>query len=141
MAVKTYDPANCTLSVNGIIISGFAAGTFINIERSADMWSKQIGASGEGARTKSNDRSGSISFTLMKTADSNKVMSALAILDENTSGGAVPVQFEENGTDNVVVAETAWVRKMPNSEFSNSEPGGREWVMDTDILTMAISGN
>lgn len=141
MAVKQYDPANCTLSVNGIIISGFASGSFITIERSADMWSKQIGAQGEGARTKSNDRSGSISFTLMKTADSNKVLSALAILDENTGGGAVPVQFEENGTSNLMVAETAWIRKMPNAEFSSSEPGGREWVMDTDILNMTISGN
>lgn len=141
MAVKTYDPANVIVTVNGVIMSGYAEGTFISIDRDADMWSKQIGASGEGARTKSNDRSGKITLTLMKTSDSNQVLSALALIDEQSNGGAVPVVVEEVGTKNVYVCETAWIKKMPTSDFAKGEAGSREWVFETDVITLNVGGN
>lgn len=140
MAVKTYDPAQVIITVNGIIISGYADGTFVTVERDSDSWSKQIGADGDGTRSKSNDKSGKITISLMQSAESNEVLSALALLDEQTGGGAVPVLIKDNSGTSLHVAETAWIVKPATAEYGK-EAGPREWVFDTDILISNIGKN
>ena len=58
MSVKNYDPAQVDVIVAGILIEGYAAGTFVTVSRNSDTWKLKKGADGEGARAKSNDKSG-----------------------------------------------------------------------------------
>ena len=82
MPVHTYDPANVIVSIGGTPMSGFADGTFVMVSRDEDIFSKVSGADGEVSRAKSNNRSGSLTLTLMQTSMSNDVLSAIAVLDE-----------------------------------------------------------
>lgn len=137
MAVKTYDPNGGTLTVGGNIITGFAPDTIVTIERNEAMWSLQVGADGEAARSKSNNRSGRFTFSLMQTADSNRILSGMAFIDETTGGMAVPVMYKHG--DNIFIAETGWIIQFPSSEFAR-EAGPREWVVETDIIIMKLAG-
>lgn len=138
MAVKTYDPNYGTLTIDGNIISGFADGTFITISRNSDMWTLQVGTDGEGTRSKSNDKSGRFSFSLMQSSDSNRILSGVAFLDETLNNKAVPVQYKHG--DNIYIAETGWIVKYPDSEFSR-EAGPREWIVETDNLLVQLAGH
>lgn len=140
MSVKTYDPKQVLVTFGGFTLSGFADGSFVTVERLEDAWSMQIGTDGEGTRSKSNNRSGSITIQLMQTSDSNQTLTALALADELSNSSALPLMVKDNSGTTICVAETAWIKKMPSSEFAR-EAGPREWVLETDNLVMNLGGN
>ena len=138
--VKTYDPKKVILLVNGTPIGGFADGTFIKAARSNDMFSKVSGADGEVTRVKSNDLSGEVVITLAQSSPSNDVLSALALKDELSNTGVVPVSIADSSGRSVFVSAFAWVRKQPDSEFSK-DVSNREWTFDCANLSMVTGGN
>lgn len=128
MAVLTYSPGDVALSVGGNIISGYADGTFIAVEREVDAMTKVVGADGEVSRTRSANYSGMITLTLKQTADSNRILGAFALQDEEDGSGIVDVLLSDN-LGNKVFASEGWIRKIPNVELSGEETN-REWIID-----------
>jgi hypothetical protein len=140
MAVKTYDPKQVTVIVGTRPISGFADGTFITVARNSDMWSLVVGADGEATRAKSNDKSGRITITLTQSAESNQYLSELALADELSNGGLVPILIRDASGKTIHACASAWIVKRPESAFAK-EAGTREWVFETDTLEMFEGGN
>lgn len=58
--MKTYDPSQVVATVGGRPLAGFAPGTFIEAERAEDAYSMTVGIDGEGTRSKSNNKSGTV---------------------------------------------------------------------------------
>ncbi len=136
---KDYDPKKVTCTYAGHTFEGYADGTFITVSRNNQMWTAQVGASGEGARSKSNDRSGTVELSLMMTSKSNDFLSARAALDElNGSGKGVLGILDENGTT-IVGATEAWVQQIPSMEYGK-ELSERTWVLETTDLEIFIGG-
>ena len=140
MAVRTYDPAGVTVSVGGYPIQGFADGTFINVERSADLFSKVVGADGFTSRSKSNDRSGTVTITLKQTSPSNDVLAGIQLLDEVSNQGVVPVMVKDINGNTLVFSESGWIRKAPTIE-EGRDLTDREWAFDCADLDMFAGGN
>lgn len=140
--MKQYNPKEVILTVGPNIISGFADGSFIDVVRNEDAWSLQIGTDGEGTRSKSNNRSGTFTIKLMQSSDSNQVLSALALLDEQSGAGMVPVMVKDGspGGTTLAIAENCWVKKLPDVGYDRAAVS-REWAMETDILTINVGGN
>jgi len=139
MSVKTYDPAAVAVSVGGVPISGFADGTFISVERDEDAFSKVVGADGITSRAKSNNRGGNITITLAQTSPSNDVLEALALLDENTNTGIVPVLVKEGTGRAIHFSALAWVRKSATATYAK-EIENREWILDMADYTPGNAG-
>lgn len=139
MSVKTYDPAGIAIIVAGGPIEGFAPDTFVVAARRNPSWALTVGADGEGARAKSNDKSGTITFTLIQTSLSNDFLSSLAALDELTNNGVGPLLIKDLNGDTIIAAGTAWVQKPADSEYGK-EIATREWVLETDDLNMFVGG-
>lgn len=137
---KSYDPKDYSLIVGGHIVQGLADGTFLTVDRNNDTWAGTSGADGEYARAKSNDKSGTIVFTLMQTSQSNSVLSGFHNADEANNQGQVPVLIKDNNGDTVVEATTAWVRKPATIELGK-EITAREWTLETGKLFMNVGGN
>ena len=135
----TYDPSQVVVTVGGIPISGFADGTFINISRMNDAFTKVTGAQGETARAKSSDRSGEMTLTLLQTSDSNTSLSALALVDEQTNAGVVPVIVKDLSGNSTYFTGNGWIRKIADSEFSK-EITNREWVFDLADMDVLVGG-
>lgn len=140
MAVDTYAPEKLAIIVGGFIMQGYADGTFVNVERNTETFQTVVGADGEGTRVKSADKSGKITITLKQSSDSNDVLSGLEIADEATLQGYVPVLVKDANGRSLYAAETAWVEKPANAEFSK-ELSNREWVIATDKLIPFTGGN
>lgn len=140
MSVKTYDPAQVNIVFAGVPIDGFADGTFITVARDNPSYNLAIGSDGEGARAKSNDRSATITITLMQNSATNDLLSAVSLADELTGDGVGPFLMKDLSGRTLVGAETAWLEKPSDVEFAR-EITNREWVIKTDALDIFIGGN
>ncbi len=138
--VKTFDPALFSMIVGGKIMSGFGDGTFIKLTMNEQAFSLKVGVDGEGTRAKSNNRSGRFEITLMQSSQSNDDLSAFATADQLSNSGAVPVLMKDGSGRTVAQATTAWVQKLPDTEFSK-DPTTRTWILESDEINAFIGGN
>lgn len=136
---RNYDPAKHTLSFKGIIILGFDEGTFIKAERSQQAFMKKVGATGDVTRARNRDRTGMLTFTLMKGSPANDLLSAVQIADELTGLGYGPLLMKDLSGTSVVQADNAWIQKMPDFEAA-VEPGGVQWILDMEVMNLFVGG-
>jgi len=137
---RTYDPKKVVLSFGGIPISGYADGTFINVARESDSFTKTSGADGVVSRAKSNDKSGMVTVTLAQTSPSNDILSSIAQLDEKLNTGVLPLICKDNSGRSLFAANNAWIRKPADAPFGK-EIDNREWTIDCENLENFIGGN
>ena len=138
--MRTYDPGQVQVLVGGNIISGYADGTFVVVERDEDAYIKHSGTDGDVSRAKTNNKTGTMTLTLAQTSFSNDILDGIRILDELSNDGVVPVMIKDGSGRTLLFAAEAWVRKMPSSEYGN-EITDREWVLDLAKLDGKIGGN
>jgi hypothetical protein len=140
MSVKTYDAGSVSIIFAGIPFEGLADGTFVTVARDNPSFNSLTGSDGEGARAKSNDKSGTITCTLMQTSVTNDLLSEVAALDELTGDGVAPLMVKDNSGRTIASAETAWIEKPADAEFGR-EISNREWVIKTTELNLFVGGN
>lgn len=140
MPENTYDPGQLVVSFRGNILTGFAPGTFLRVERNEDNFTLVVGADGEHARARSRNKSAKVTFTLMQTSASNDILSAAAATDEIGGDGTGAFLAKDLSGRTVAEAEVAWVKKYPGLEFSN-EVGNREWELESGRLALTVGGN
>ena len=83
-SLKTYSPQRVQLAWGGIDISGYADGTFIEASRNVDNTTATVGAAGDVGLTFMPDKTGVVEITLMQTAESNRLLSAVQLAQDNT---------------------------------------------------------
>ena len=127
--VKTYSPDRVKVIVGVAALSGFADGTFVDIEPLGDGVTSEAGADGEVARAMSLDTRHTITVTLQQTSRSNDVLSALHTADKISGGdGAVPVAVTDlRGT--TLFGGTGWVVKKAKATFAKGLEA-REWTLE-----------
>ena len=140
MSVKTYDPNEVICIVGGAIISGYADGTYLNVERDEQMFQKVEGADGFVYRAKSNNKSGVLTLTLQQTSPSNDVLSGFMVADELTNSGIVPVFIKDAIGTTVLVSGEGWVQQMPAVGYAK-EVNNREWSIAMAQINAFVGGN
>lgn len=141
--LKIYGPDEVSIIFNGILVNeGLADGTFVKIEQDEDSFSLTVGTDGEATRSKTNNRSHTITFTVMQSSDCNDLLSAMHTLDINTPGGAGvgPLLIKDGSGSSIYVAEKSWIQKPPAAEFGR-EAGPREWTIRTNNLIRLDGSN
>lgn len=138
--MRSYDPTEVTVIFDGVVIDGYAAGTFVKVSRNQDAWSLQMGNSGSGARSRSPDKSGKYEFTLLASSPSNGILSAIAEADELTGQGVGECQVKDRGTLLAKCSsENAWVVKQPDFE-RGKEVGDITWTIESDNVELIHDG-
>jgi hypothetical protein len=140
MALHTYDLKRHVIIIGGVVMSGFADGTALTVERSAETFTKKVGADGIVTRSKTNDRSGTAKLSLVATSQSNDVLSGFALADETMNTGIVPFLVQDLEGLTKYVSAFAWIKKPPSSEFGK-EVSNREWEFDLSDLEFFIGGS
>ncbi len=143
MAVGTYDPSQVSVIVAGLPLSGFGPDTFVSIEQDEDSFELLVGADGEAARSKTNNRSATVTLSLLQNSASNDALSALHNLDIESPGGDAigPMLIKDNSGRAIVSAAKVWVQKPPTVEYARGV-SVREWTFRTDrIEWINIGGN
>jgi len=140
MAVKTFDPKQMVITVSGHIVSGYADGTFLNVEFSEDAYTSVAGADGEISRAKSNDFRGTVTITLTQTSLSNDVFSGLARVDRANNSGVFPILIKDVRGTTTISSGAAWIQKVAPAEFGK-EIVTREWIIEISDAEIFIGGS
>lgn len=137
--IHTYDPAAVLPSFAKNVLTGFADGTFIEVERNEDGFTLAVGAGGESARAASRNKSGRITFTILSTSQTNDILSAIAVQDELLGTGVGEFQMVEANGTTVVHATNCWVMKLPKVE-RGKEVSDTVWVLESDNIDIYAGG-
>jgi hypothetical protein len=127
-AFEQYDPDSYSIIFNAIPISGFAEDDFIDIELDSEGYQDQIGADGHVVRYKSCDQRATVTFTLMATSPSNKLLSAMYNADIKSPNGlgVGPLFIRDTRGVTVFAGTQAWIQKMPKSTLGQ-KMNNKEW--------------
>lgn len=127
----TYNFNDVSLIVGIRQIKGFEDGSEITVERDEDSFTKKVGVGGEVTRSRTNNSSGKITFSLDQFSELNQYLTNIMNLDERTGTGVIPVKLvdKSNPHNEIAIATQAWIMK-PSSKSFGRESGPREWVID-----------
>ncbi len=139
-STRTYDPGEHLLSFFGIPITAFGPDTFIDAARSEDGFKMTVGAGGEVARSRSRNKTGRVTITLMASSPENDALMQAAIADEATGTGIGPLFLRDRLGTGVLHAENAWIAKIPDMKRAK-EVGVCEWAIDCAELEIFAGGN
>ena len=140
---KTYSADEVSLSIAGYTIdSGFADGEFVSIEMASDDFSDKVGADGEVARAKTNDRRATIKIKLLQTSQGNDLLSGLRTLDINGPNGAGVGAFLLRDRSGLMVAQAGkcWISKAP-TVARGREIVEYEWTLRASSMNLVVAGN
>lgn len=139
--VRTYAPDRVKLVVGVHSVSGYADGTFIQIEPLGDGITSQAGADGEVARVMSADKRVKITITLQQTSKSNDVLNLLLSADHLSGGDKpFPLMLADLRGGTLIATDAAWIVNRPTVEFGK-ELTEREWVIETARAQFSVGGN
>lgn len=142
----TYDPSAVQVSFGGYILGGFQSGTFIDAERAVDGFQMHVGSLGDVTRTRSLNRTGHVTFTLMAQSPYNDLLQTLADADETSGTGIGTLSILDNNSVGDIAgpaevhASKAWIRKRPKWDRAQ-ESGAVTWIIDAADLEINSSGN
>lgn len=135
----TYDPQKVILTFGGIIIAGFAKGSFIKAKRNSDTFKTVVGASGEESWDKSADRSGEVEVTLMATSQDNDSLMAIYASDELSGTGLAPLFIKELNGTTLLIASFARLAKPADVE-RGAEQGHAVWLFRSTNISIQVGG-
>lgn len=135
--VNTYDPKKVIITFGGVPITGFADGTFVQIDPNAEMWIKKVGADGEVIRSQSNDNTHTVQITLQQSSASNDYLSTCMNADKLTGMGMLPLSITDLNGTTLHFWPQAWIQTDPSYGFAK-EVTDRQWTLHTG---QEIGGN
>lgn len=138
--MKQYSFLNTLLLVNGVEITGYDEGDdVIIIERINDSATHLIGTDGEMTVSISADRSGTLTFRLMQSSDSNGYMSGLISSQEN--GLFIPIfaQFKDTQGLDLVSGTQGYITK-PAGITRGTGVNNQEWIITMERLDFIHGG-
>lgn len=144
MAFETYiyDSDQGSFSFGDLLItSGFSDGAFLQIVNDADAFSKRVGTSGTVTRSKTNNKTATLTLTLEQGAIENDYLSEIhnADLLAPNGAGVAWVQWRD-GSGRSLFRGQGWIRKAPDAEYAR-EAGSRAWVFDISSIQRFDRGN
>lgn len=111
MEITSYDVKKVNVSVNGSIITGFAADSLITISKNEDAVTTEVGCQGDVVYSENANESGTVQLTLAGTSSSVSKFRSLAVSRKEVS----LMVSDSNDSDSIKVsAQRCRVVKMPD---------------------------
>lgn len=133
MGVLTFNPENVVVLLGGIPLKGFGPETFIKIAYNEDSVALKVGNDGAAIRSLNPNRSATIELTVLEGSLADLELNALWLADRASGAGAVPFAVNDPASGTSHAAETAWVKKPPETSYGKS-PDDKTWILETDRL-------
>jgi hypothetical protein len=130
--VRTFDPKQVVINFGPVIMTGYAEGTFVTIDRTGDLFTETKGADGGVDRVNNNNNMFNVEVTLKQTSTTNDELSAILATDLAANGGIYQLLIQDVAGTSLFVAAQCWIKKDPESEYSD--------VMSNRTWTFACLG-
>lgn len=140
--VMNYDPGQVRLSVGPVRVTGYADGTFVEVEQVEDTWKSKVGAGGEVTRTRMRNQLGKVKFTLQGSSPCNDLLMALFTRDkaQPTQFGIGPFSMRDGNGTTVCFGQVSWIVKPPKVEGAKEAPD-REWDLEVASIDVWAGSN
>lgn len=136
-----YDPREVIIIFGDVPLHrGIVDGTFLTIGRVSKTWRTEKGCDGEVQRVRTNDRRGIARVTMQQGAVLHAVIAALALADEKTGLGVVPLFVNDFSGHSLYSSPRAWITGYPEDAFS-TVAGVRTWEIECHPLLIFPGGN
>lgn len=139
-SARTYNLAQVIITVGGLPLEGFGADDAVTFEPNSDLWENTIGADGEVTRSATNDRSGTLTFTLMSTSRSLDILNTFLQLTKTVGvGDTFPVYIKDLNSGDQLFAEQCWIQREADMSFGKTA-SEREWTIYAARVTTTHGG-
>lgn len=139
--VKSYSSKKVVITANGVPITGFVDGSFVNVSPNSENVFRTVGADGEVSRSLSADNTNNVTITLQQTSLGNDILNGFAIADKLDGSGAFALSVADLSGRTIHFWPEAWVNNDPEEDFG-TEVGERGWTIQTGQPAVAnIAGN
>jgi hypothetical protein len=139
--VRTYDPKQVIITFGPVLVTGYAAGSFVRIAPSSGpAFEKVRGADGGIDRTNKNSNDYIVTITVKKTSPTNDAFSRILAGDKLSNTGKLPLIVKDLNGTTLHTAPQAWITDDPEADHDDAMPN-REWVIETGIAVNFIGGN
>ena len=122
----TFDLNQTTLIVNNVALNGFGDSDVMAIARNSDDYSQTVGADGEVVQSALNDRSGTITISLLYGSRHNATLMDLVKADRANNGGFTNLDWTDKRGLSTVSARGR-VMRVPDYTIGR-EAGVLEWA-------------
>lgn len=133
--MQQYAADNVSVIANGVPLTGFAEGAFVDVARAVESATLYMGADGKGTMVINPNKSGTITVRLSQASLSNSVLSAL-----EATKAVFPVIVKDTNGNSLHSGAKAFVSSMPTSVYAQ-ELNGREWIITVEALIHFEGGN
>lgn len=126
--IASYSPENVIIYVAGFLrIEGLAQGSFLTIAANSPVAVAERTTDGKVARLVNKDDSYTIAMTLTSTAESNDILTKLALIDRVTAKGILPILIKDTTGTSLFFSPSTWIDSLPNQEFTD-DISTRTWT-------------
>lgn len=137
-----YDFDQVSVIFGPVVLEGFQDGEGVTIEPGAETFTMVVGADGHVARSKTLNKTATVTIKLLQTSACNDLLSALHNLDRDTPNGAgvVPLTIRDRNGRSLYFAPQAWISDAPDVTFDR-EATAREWTVSCAFLARTDGGS
>lgn len=140
-SLRRYSLAECVVTVNGIPIEGFQADDAVTYSPNSPLNESEVGADGEVTRSTNQDRSGTITFFLKASSQSNNVFNAFmqAAKAGLGIGDVFSVMVNNLGSGDKIIAPQTWIEQEPDVAIGRTDYD-KEWLCRTANAVVTHGG-
>jgi hypothetical protein len=135
MALRTYDAKDVNVLIDGQLLSGYADGTFCNVEYNEDLIGTEVGSAGEVALSVLNNPTGTVTLTVFRGSQASRVLDTFRRRVRNRENFIFNLSVIEARSGTRAVSAQCWVQSNTPLPFSRNLDS-EEWVLafaDIDV--------
>ena len=125
-----YNCKDVLISFGPYSLTGYADDGFLTIEDMAEEVAPTYGCDGAVTTSIDPNASSKVTLTNLYGVKANRILARLAAGLRDGELKTYPLLIKKKTGELLLPADTAWVAKMPNSDFGKSG-GTRQWVIYT----------
>jgi len=133
----TYDASKVIITIDNVILHGFADGDFLLAKYDEDRYTKVKGIDGEVGRVKTLSKSGTIEFTLSSASKANDELNVFN--PDFGYLGVYPISIADLSGRTVAQSSKAWLKTTPDLA-KGKEVSDNKWVFDCAELDIVFGG-
>ena len=132
--VKTYNSYDVHIVIDGVVVSGVADDSFVQIASNSEGIISKTGCDGEVARAIDPNHQYQIRVVLLQTSDSNKRLQNYYMRDRRNGTGMFAIEIKDISGNLNFFAEKAWVARQPDI-VRGKDTANYEWTIDTCAIS------
>ena len=139
--LATYSPEDVTISLAGMIpVEGYTEGTFVSISKDTPYFTTKESSDGFVSRVAHRSNLYTVQLTLMGTSESNKILTKLAVIDNNTHIVKFPFIVKDTLGSTLLFSTSSWIETSPATDYSVSVDS-RIWTIKCANASLTVGGN